>query len=97
MAEKISFDKITEQTFALIYQALWKKLYGVAYHYLHDKDVAQEIVQEVFVKLWLNRCETKEVADAEAYLLKALRNKVYDHFDSIACRKKQLCQAKPSR
>jgi RNA polymerase sigma-70 factor (ECF subfamily) len=42
----------------------------------------------VFVKLWLNRGDIKQVDDVEAYLSKALRHKIYDYFDSVACRKK---------
>jgi RNA polymerase sigma-70 factor (family 1) len=63
-------------------------LYCTAYNLLHDKTLARELVQDVFVKLWLNRNEIKQVENAQAYLLRALRNKIYDHFDTVACRKK---------
>jgi RNA polymerase sigma-70 factor (family 1) len=93
MAEKMSFEGLTEQKFAQIYQALWKKLYCIGYNHLRDKSLSQELVQDVFVKLWLNRNEVKNVQDVEAYLSRALRNKIYDHFDSIACRKKHTQNA----
>ncbi|HEY0743682.1 MAG TPA: sigma-70 family RNA polymerase sigma factor [Chryseosolibacter sp.] len=93
MTGKMSFDILTEQKFAQVYQALWKKLYGVGYNHLRDKALTQELVQDVFVKLWLNRNDVKNVEDAEAYLTKALRNKIYDHFDSIACRRKHTKNA----
>ncbi|MFZ6009151.1 MAG: RNA polymerase sigma-70 factor [Bacteroidota bacterium] len=88
MGEKSSFEILSEQKFAEIYQTFWKRLYCVAYNHLRDKVLAQEIVQDVFVKLWLNRKEIRQVENTEAYLLRALRNKIYDHFDSVACRKK---------
>lgn len=93
MTGKMSFEILTEQKFAQVYQALWKKLYSVGYNHLRDKSLAQELVQDVFVKLWLNRGDVKNVEDAEAYLTKALRNKIYDHFDSIACRRKHTQNA----
>lgn len=93
MTEKMSFEVLTEQKFAQIYQALWKKLYCVGYNHLRDKSLTQELVQDVFVKLWLNRNDVKNVEDAEAYLSRALRNKIYDHFDSIACRRKHTKKA----
>jgi RNA polymerase sigma-70 factor (family 1) len=93
MSEKMSFEILTEQKFAQVYQALWKKLYCVGYNHLRDKSLTQELVQDVFVKLWLNRNDVKNVEDAEAYLTKALRNKIYDHFDSIACRRKHTKNA----
>jgi RNA polymerase sigma-70 factor (family 1) len=88
MAEKMSFEILTEEKFSQIYQVLWKKLYCISYNHLRDKSLAQELVQDVFVKLWLNRTELKKVDDVEAYLSRALRNKIYDYFDSVACRKK---------
>lgn len=93
MGEIRSFELLTEEKFAEIYQTFWKKLYGVAYNHLHDKALAQELVQDVFVKFWLNRNNVKLIENTEAYLLTALRNKIYDHFDSVACRKKHYQRA----
>jgi RNA polymerase sigma-70 factor (ECF subfamily) len=88
MGETRTFEILSNKKFSEVYQAYWKKMYCVAYNHLHDKTLAQELVQDVFVKLWLNRDEVKRVENPEAYLLRALRNKIYDHFDSVACRKK---------
>lgn len=93
MGEIRSFEILSEEKFAEIYQALWKRLYVVAYNHLRDKALAQELVQDVFVKLWLNRSNLKQVENAEAYLLTAIRNKIYDHFDSVACREKHYQRA----
>jgi RNA polymerase sigma-70 factor (family 1) len=90
MVEKMSFGILTEEKFAELYRTLWKKLYCVGYNHLRDKSLTQELVQDVFVKLWLNRADVKNVADAEAYLSRALRNKIYDYFESVACRKKHI-------
>jgi RNA polymerase sigma-70 factor (family 1) len=88
MAEIKSFEILSDAKFAEIYQTFWKKMYGVACNHLRDRGLAQELVQDVFVKLWFNRKEIKQVENTEAYLLRALRNKIYDHFDSVACRQK---------
>jgi RNA polymerase sigma-70 factor (family 1) len=88
MGEKRSFETLSEEEFAEIYQTFWKKLYGMAYNHLRDRTLAQELVQDVFVKLWLNRSQLSQVENTQAYLFRALRNKIYDHFDSVACRKK---------
>jgi RNA polymerase sigma-70 factor (family 1) len=88
MSELRSFEILSDEKFAEIYRIFWKKMYCVACNHLHDKGLAQELVQDVFVKLWLNRKEIKQVENTEAYLLRALRNKIYDHFDGVACRKK---------
>jgi RNA polymerase sigma-70 factor (family 1) len=85
---KRGFNVSSEAEFAKIYRAFWRKLYGMAYNLVRDKATAQELVQDVFVKLWFKKDELAHIADAEAYLFRCLRNKVYDHFDSVASTKR---------
>lgn len=79
---------MTEKEFERIYNSLWSKLYSVAYNYFRDKTTAQEIIQEVFVNLWLKRDTIGEVLDIEAYLYRSVKNKIYDQFDKIASQEK---------
>ena len=71
-----------------MYNFFWTKLYNVAYNYTRDKMTAQEIVQDVFIKLWLKRDSLHEIQDMEAYLFKCLKYKVYDEFDKLASRER---------
>jgi RNA polymerase sigma-70 factor (ECF subfamily) len=50
--------------------------------------MAQEVVQDVFVNLWMKRGSLDEVVDLESYLYKSVRNKIYDQFDKIASQEK---------
>jgi RNA polymerase sigma-70 factor (ECF subfamily) len=87
---KKGFEILSEEAFSEIYRAFWKKLYLVSYNHVRDKTIAQELVQDVFVKLWVKRAEISQVEDAQAYLFRCLRNKIYDYFDSVAARNKKL-------
>src|SRR5688500_16720639 len=87
---KRGFEILSEEEFSEIYRAFWQKLYGMSYNYVRDKTIAQELVQDVFVKLWMKRNEIRQIKDAEAYLLRCLKNKIYDHFDSVARNKKLI-------
>jgi RNA polymerase sigma-70 factor (family 1) len=82
------FDCMTEKDFERTYNSLWSKLYCVAYNYFRDKATAQEIVQDVFVNLWLKRDSIGEIHELEHYLLRSVKNKIYDQFDKIACQEK---------
>jgi RNA polymerase sigma-70 factor (ECF subfamily) len=79
---------MTEKDFERIYNSLWSKLYSVAYNYFRDKSAAQEIIQEVFINLWLKRDSVSEIVDLEAFLFRCVKNKIYDQFDKIACQEK---------
>jgi len=56
----------------------------MSYNYVRDKTIAKELVQDVFVKLWLKRDQVSHIEDPEAYLLRCLRNRIYDHYESAA-------------
>lgn len=79
---------MSETEFENIYKLFWERLYGLAYNYFRDKTTAQELVQDVFVKLWLKREELGHVQDMEAYLFKCMKNRIYDQYDKIASQEK---------
>jgi RNA polymerase sigma-70 factor (family 1) len=68
-------------SFEQLYNALWARLYSTAYNSVRDKAEAQEIVQEVFVKLWLKRDDLKNVNDVRAFAIRAVQFRIYDFFD----------------
>lgn len=41
-----------DQALAAIVQALRRKVFGLAYSYLHNRDAAEDVAQEVFIKVW---------------------------------------------
>ena len=48
-----------------------------------DSQIAKDIVQDAFVKVWLKRSIVGRTANFRAYLYKILRNAVMDWFDSV--------------
>ncbi len=58
------------------------------YHYILNKtkspETAEEIVQEVFVKIWTNKEKFSEVSNYESYLFTMASNKVLDWFRKMA-------------
>ena len=67
-----------EIAFTEIYNRYWKKLYFIAYKLLKDTDSAEEIVQEVFLKIWKKR-ETLSIQSLTQYLAAMTRYAVYRH------------------
>jgi RNA polymerase sigma-70 factor (family 1) len=63
-----------EEAFAEIYNRYWKRIYTLALSYTKSPEVAQDIVQDVFLKLWLNKQNLLHVQEFKPYLLVASRN-----------------------
>lgn len=65
--------------FKLLHDRLWESLYVRAFSILGDKNIAKDIVQEVWISFWERRGEISN-ENIEGYLLRAVRFKVYNEF-----------------
>jgi len=78
-------DKAFESLFYLLYTSLIK----FCTMYIHQKEAAEEIVSDVFVKCWINRRKLTDVHNIDTYLFVAVRNqslnyiKKYSHIHVV--------------
>lgn len=72
---QIDDDKVFEQLF----KAHYKALHAYAYTMLHDADLAEEIIQNMFLKLWEKRELLKVQTSVKAYLYKCVYNDALNH------------------
>ncbi|MCY1722047.1 RNA polymerase sigma-70 factor [Prolixibacteraceae bacterium Z1-6] len=64
------------EAFNSIYFEYSKRLYAFAKSYIRNDSDVEEIVQEVFLKLWKNRAELKEDLSFDSYLFTVTKNAV---------------------
>lgn len=64
--------------FRALYDLYQEEMYRLALRKVHEKEVAEEIVQDIFVGLWENR-ERTMIGQVRHYLLRAVRNRVLDY------------------
>jgi DNA-directed RNA polymerase specialized sigma subunit, sigma24 homolog len=67
-----------EDAFSRIYQAYWRKVYNFARLYITYADDIEEIVQEIFIKLWESRCFIDENQSFQGYLFIITRNAIFN-------------------
>lgn len=65
------------QAMGLLYKLHWKALYISAYNVLKDKVVCEDIIQELFIRIWNKREELNITTSLQAYLSAATRYEVY--------------------
>ncbi|TWR26663.1 RNA polymerase sigma-70 factor [Mucilaginibacter achroorhodeus] len=61
--------------FEVLYNKYSSKVYAVAYNLFRDKDVCEDLVQELFIDLWAKR-STLRISSLEWYLKVAIKNRV---------------------
>ncbi|MBD1420122.1 RNA polymerase sigma-70 factor [Sphingobacterium chuzhouense] len=66
-----------EQAFTELYQKYSSTLYIVAFKLLKNKEACEDIIQDVFVHLWLRRGKL-HILNIKSYLYRAVKNKVID-------------------
>jgi len=67
-----------EEAFTKIYHDYWYRMFLVAYRKLQNREVAEEIVQDIFTRLWKERANI-QVTNLDYYLFSAVRYEVIDH------------------
>lgn len=55
-----------------------KKLLRFATHFLKDEELARDVVQDVFLKLWQKRDTIDEIENIEAFAMRMTRNRCLD-------------------
>ncbi|QEM02731.1 RNA polymerase sigma-70 factor [Mucilaginibacter rubeus] len=63
--------------FERIYNKYWSKLYLSAYNIIRDRQVAEDVTQEVLVNLWMKRANLK-LTSLNAYLYTSVRYQVFN-------------------
>ena len=67
-------SNIARSDFELLFRTHYSDLCAYANVYLKDLDAAEELVQEVFFKLWSKRDSIEITSSMQSYLFRAVRN-----------------------
>ena len=78
---------MNNEKFHHIILSLKDNLYRLALSIVHDKAEAEDIVQDVFLKLWSKKDEWNTINNAEAYCYRSTKNLALDRLSSRAIRK----------
>jgi len=74
---KVAFEKL--------YTLFWDRLYLAAYNILRDRELCEDIVQEIFSQLWIRR-SALSIKNLESYLFTAVRFQVFRCINEKKCR-----------
>lgn len=66
-----------EYAFSKLFEHYRNRIYSIAFKLTQSTSVAEEIVQDVFLKIWIKRVDLIEIQNFSAYLFIVARNDVY--------------------
>jgi RNA polymerase sigma-70 factor (family 1) len=73
-----------EMAFSKLFDFYRNRIYGIALKLTHSTTVAEEIVEDVFLKIWIRRAQLKEIQNFKAYIFTIARNDTYKILKQIA-------------
>jgi RNA polymerase sigma-70 factor (family 1) len=76
-------------SFKQIYRQYWSKLYIYAFNVLRERDLCEDIVQEVFIDLWAKRHEVR-ISNLHSYLYQSVKYQIFNHFRESKYKKQLL-------
>ena len=82
-------DQLAFRQFFDIYK---EKLFTFVYGLTHSKVDAEEVLQDVFLKLWESRSRLKEIDNPQAYIFRMTRNRTLDLLSRIGRDQKLIKQ-----
>lgn len=69
-----------KRALTVLYNMYWKVLYISSYNLLKNKEVCEEIIQDVFIDLWNKKKELEIKVSLKSYLYACVRYKVFAEF-----------------
>jgi RNA polymerase sigma-70 factor (ECF subfamily) len=80
----IGLKKDNHDSFQQIFELYSKSLFQFSLSYLKSKEAAEDVVQEVFMKIWNNRKELKTNTSFQSYLFTVALNSIRKQFNKLS-------------
>lgn len=73
-----------ETAFRHLYKLHHQRIYSFARFLTHSEVLAEEVTQEIFIKIWEHRAELSEIRQFDAWLKTIVRNQCYTYLNRLA-------------
>ncbi|MGN6417902.1 MAG: RNA polymerase sigma factor [Pseudobacter sp.] len=90
--EKNLFSTDKEYAFRVLFDLYSKRLFTFALSMTKSSADAEEIIQECFLRLWVQWNNLPDIDSPEAFLYRMVRNRTLDHLRKISREKKMINQ-----
>jgi RNA polymerase sigma-70 factor (family 1) len=77
-------EKSNQRAFEELYRLFFPRLFNFAMLYVHKREIAEEIVNDVMMKIWLKRETLAAIQSLETYLFVAVRNHSLNHLSQFS-------------
>ena len=72
--------------FKQFFELHYARFYRLAFHYVKSDDLSEEIVSDVFLKIWNNRKRLPEISNLDVYFFTSIKNQAFTYLKREARR-----------
>lgn len=76
------------QNFKILFESFYPRMVKIALFYLHDRDSAEDIVQEIFTKVWEKNLDLQIGGYLNGYLQNAVKNNCLSYLKHLETKNK---------
>ncbi|TWF40768.1 RNA polymerase sigma-70 factor (ECF subfamily) [Chitinophaga polysaccharea] len=80
----LSLAQGEDRAFASVFHHYRHRIYAIAFRLLGSASQAEDVVQDIFLKMWLKRGELHEISHFKAYLFTVTRNHIFTSLKLMA-------------
>ncbi len=73
-----------EEAFVTLFHAYKNKLYGYLFRLTNSNEITEDLIQDIFLKLWKDKSELSSIVQFDSYLFRMAKNQAINAFKSIA-------------
>lgn len=81
-----------EAAFTVIFNQYWNNIYSVSLVLTKSEELAEDVTQEIFLKVWRNRSQLPAIERFDNYLFILARNYIFSEFRKLKIRKEFIRQ-----
>lgn len=74
----------SEKAFSILFHQHKNKLFGYLLRLTNSPEITEDIIQEIFLKLWKDKAELVNIMQFDAYLFRMAKNQAINAFKTIA-------------
>lgn len=79
-----------EEAFTILFNQYWDNIYSVAFLLTKSEAMAEDVVQDIFLKIWHKRTELTGLERLDNYLFVLARNHIFSEFKKLRIRKEHV-------
>lgn len=80
----------SQDAFDVLYLHYYPKLKGFLMSFVKNEEIAKDLSQDIFMKIWINKGTISNISNFSSYLFSSAKNALYNHYQHNLVKEKYI-------